>query len=72
MTTTVDSVEQRWWRLRAEQQGLSMAAASSHIGITAEQLTAIEVTGDVSALTDEQFRRAAELYDVSIGFLRGF
>jgi hypothetical protein len=48
-----------------------MAAASSHIGITAEQLTAIEITGDVTALTDEQIRRAAELYDVSIGFLRG-
>jgi len=70
MATEMSSIEQRWWRLRAEQHELSMAAASSHIGITAEQLTAIEITGDVTALTDEQIRRAAELYDVSIGFLR--
>ena len=71
MATEMSSIEQRWWRLRAQQLELSMAAASSHIGITAEQLTAIEITGDVTALTDEQIRRAAELYDVSIGFLRG-
>ena len=71
MATEISSIEQRWWSLRAEQLELSMAAASSHIGITAEQLTAIELTGDVSALTAEQMRRAAELYVVSIGFLRG-
>ncbi len=71
MATKIESVEQRWWTLRAEQHQISTAAASAHIGIAAEELTAIELTGKVGALTDEQIRRAAELYDVTIEYLRG-
>jgi hypothetical protein len=72
MITKTGSVEGRWWRLRAEISRLSTAAAARQIGIADEQLTAIEITGNVSALTEEQMRRAAELYGVRIGFLRGW
>jgi hypothetical protein len=49
---------------------ISVAAASAHIGIMPAELTAIEITGDISPLTDEQMRRAAELYDVTIEYLQ--
>jgi transcriptional regulator with XRE-family HTH domain len=50
---------------------LSIPTAAAKIGVSAGTLAKIERSGDIGELTATQVTRAAELYDVSEGYLRG-
>ena len=69
MTTHV-SVARRWFEARKLQK-LGITDAALKIGIPLEALAAIEHSGDLRALSEEQLRLAAAAYDVSVGFLLG-
>src|SRR3954463_6436468 len=50
---------------------MSIPAAAVRIGIGADVLAKLEASGDIALLIEVEVERAAKLYGVSVGFLRG-